>query len=151
MKKNCINTIWNPVGYAGKKWRKRWASGILAAILTVSGVAVGYPMEAYADPAPQKITGYEPNMTVDLGRKPELPESVTLEYSDGRTVKEPVEWEYVSAGELSEPFMTKTVEGTLTNFPDMTISTTLEVIPKDLKYFIDCGTGDWGVTSAKAR
>lgn len=147
MKKNCINTIWNPVGYAGKKWRKRWASGILAAILTVSGVAVGYPMEAYADPAPQKITGYEPNMTVDLGRKPELPESVTLEYSDGRTVKEPVEWEYVSAGELSEPFMTKTVEGTLTNFPDMTISTTLEVIPKDLKYFIDCGTGDWGVTS----
>lgn len=106
-----------------------------------------HEMTIYGTPSDMKITGYEPEMTVDLGRKPELPASVTLEYSDGQTAEEPVEWEYVAAGELSEPFVKKTVKGTLKNFPDMTISTTLEVIPKDLKYFIDCGTGDWGVKS----
>lgn len=106
-----------------------------------------HEMTIYGTPSDMKITGYEPEMAVDLGRKPELPAAVTLEYSDGRTMEEPVEWEYVSASELSEPFVKKNVKGTLRNFPDMTISTTLEVIPKELKYFIDCGTGDWGVKS----
>lgn len=106
-----------------------------------------HEMTIYGTPSDMKITGYETDMTVDMGRKPELPASVTLEYNDGQIMEEPVEWEYVSAGELSEPFVKKMVKGTLKNFPDLTISTTLEVIPKDLKYFIDCGTGDWGVKS----
>ena len=56
-----------------------------------------HEMSIYGTTSDMKITGYEPEMAVDLGRKPELPAAVTLEYSDGRTMEEPVEWEYVSA------------------------------------------------------
>lgn len=92
----------------------------------------------------REIEGLEAYDTTDLGRLPELPEEVTITWLNGKQETAAVDWETLTAADFSEPFLKKTVTGTVKG---QTVQTEIEVVPESLAYFIDCGTGSWGPES----
>lgn len=99
--------------------------------------------------AVSSISGYEARQVVAPGEAPKLPDKVAVMRIDGTEKEETVNWEPYDASSLTTPYRTSpvTIKGTVENTDQREISVTVDVIPATLKYFIDCGTGEWGPAS----
>lgn len=71
-----------------------------------------------------------------VGAKPELPESIEVEYTDGTKGVEIIEWDEISTDILNTEFTYNTVIG---NVNGNVVKTNLFVLPKELTYFAQCG------------
>lgn len=71
-----------------------------------------------------------------VGTKPELPESIEVEYTDGTKGVEVIDWDEVPQDILSSEFTYTTVTG---NVNGNVVKTNLFVLPKKLIYFAQCG------------
>ena len=97
----------------------------------------------------ESIEGWDAYQVIHPGQKPELPETVEVTFADGKKKSAGVVWDKYDENELTKIFRTEplTIGGTIADAGDKRIEVAVDVVPAALKYFIDCGTGDWGPTS----
>ena len=113
-----------------------WANGI------VEFTVYGYPEdELEFDPQLSKpIAALEGNVS-------SLPEKVTVYTKEGHEAAVSVEWTDTKALEKAKAYDTVTVTGKLAG-KDAVVTATVEVIPENLIYFIDCGTNSTRTSAA---
>lgn len=96
-----------------------------------------------SDSLPVEVIGEVERQVVLVGEVPDMPPTVQVRTKGNDTVKTTVEWEAVTEDRFSEIYDMVTVNGSIPG-TDLTVQAFIEVIPRELIYFIDSGTNNDG-------
>lgn len=91
---------------------------------------------------PVKVTGAVSDTATTAGTLPALAPVVMVETQEGLSAEAEIDWN-ISKEQFTSPYSTVSVEGVVRN-TDLKVSCSVEVIPDNLIYFIDCGTQGTG-------
>lgn len=89
-----------------------------------------------------KVTGAVSDTATTAGTLPALAPVVMVETQEGLSAEAEIDWN-ISKEQFTSPYSTVSVEGVVRN-TDLKVSCSVEVIPDNLIYFIDCGTQGTG-------
>lgn len=95
-----------------------------------------------AEMTPVEVTQEIAKVVTYVGTVPQLPETVSVKTLSGETAQANVTWQ-CKADDFSKAYETVSVIGKVEH-SELTVEAAVEVIPKNLLYFIDCGTVDSG-------
>ena len=93
----------------------------------------------YNPDTPVEVTGTIERQVTYVGKQPELPQTVTVRTRGGEEKEAEITWNESKASALNKVYYSYTVKGKVTG-TGLAVKATVEVIPEDLEYFIDCGT-----------